>query len=144
MWANGWHVPVDHVSLVLATSRTFAFHIGSGTNLKPATCELLRKLAALPALVEAYGWPRRLAVPPMAQLGYYPGGSGAYYKPHLDRQPGEVNNRRELTFLVYVNCDWCVTAHYFAGHAQVFRPRMRVKNETGDVDSKLVGLCSCS
>mmetsp|Transcript_38129 Transcript_38129/g.86456 ORF Transcript_38129/g.86456 Transcript_38129/m.86456 type:complete len:117 (+) Transcript_38129:940-1290(+) len=42
----------------------------------------------------------------MVQLGYYPGGSGACYRPHLDRQPGEVNNRRELTFLVYVNTVW--------------------------------------
>ena len=79
---------------------------GSGVNIKLATAVLLRKLAGLPALVDKYGWPRPLAVPPMVQLGFYPGGSGAKYRPHLDRQPGEVNNRRELTFLIYCNVDW--------------------------------------
>ena len=42
----------------------------------------------------------------MVQLGYYPGGSGARYRPHLDRWASEVSNRRELTFLVYVNVGW--------------------------------------
>ncbi|KAL1528060.1 hypothetical protein AB1Y20_009426 [Prymnesium parvum] len=79
---------------------------GAGVNVGPATCELLRKIAALPAIVDSYGWPRPLKVPPMLQLGFFPGGSGAQYKIHLDRQPGEVNNRRELTFLVYCNVDW--------------------------------------
>ena len=70
------------------------------------TSELLRRLAALPGLVERYGWHRKLSVPPMVQLGFYPGGSGARYRPHLDRWANEVNNRRELTFLVYVNVGW--------------------------------------
>ena len=39
----------------------------------------------------------------MVQLGYYPAGSGAFYKPHLDRQPGEEGNHRELTFLLYLS-----------------------------------------
>lgn len=77
-----------------------------GGELGPHTSELLRKLAALPAIVERFGWPRRLACPPMVQLGFYPGGSGAKYRPHLDRWASEVNNRRELTFLVYVNVGW--------------------------------------
>ncbi len=74
--------------------------------LAPPTRELLARLAALPALVEAHGWPRRLAVPPVMQLGMYPGDSVAQYKPHLDRWPSENHNRRELTFLLYVNSAW--------------------------------------
>ena len=42
----------------------------------------------------------------MVQLGFYPGGTGACYRPHLDRWANEVDNRRELTFLLYVNVDW--------------------------------------
>ena len=78
------------------------------SGLSPHTCALLRQLGALPALVERYGWPRPLMLPAMVQLGYYPGGTGAKYKPHLDRWASEVNNRRELTILVYVNCGWDV------------------------------------
>lgn len=81
------------------------------------TCELIRRFSALPALVERYGWPRRLAAPSMMQLGYYPGGTGARYKPHLDRWPNEVNNRRELTFLVYVNVGW--DADLVGGHLRL-------------------------
>lgn len=79
--------------------------------LSPATCTLLRKLAALPALIERHGWRRTLAVPSMVQLGFYPGGSGARYRPHLDRWPSEVDNRRELTILVYVNVGWDAKRH---------------------------------
>ena len=50
--------------------------------------------------------PPPIVLPPMVQLGYYPGGSGARYRPHLDRWANETNNRRELTFLVYVNVGW--------------------------------------
>lgn len=70
------------------------------------TRTLLRRLSALPALVERHGWKRPLMLPSMVQLGYYPGGSGARYRPHLDRWADEVDNRRELTFLVYVNVGW--------------------------------------
>ena len=84
---------------------------GAAEGLGPSTCELLRKLAALPALIERYGWPRPLALPSMVQLGFYPGGSGAAYRPHLDRWASEVNNRRELTFLVYVNVGWDAQLH---------------------------------
>ena len=31
------------------------------------------------------------------QLGFYPGGSGARYSPHLDRNPGEAGLEREIT-----------------------------------------------
>lgn len=99
------------------------------SSMRPATQLLLRKLAALPALVDAHGWRRRLAVPPLVQLGLYPGGSGASYRPHLDRQPGEVNNRRELTFLVYVNTGWsaercggCLRLHNADGPHQDVAP----------------------
>ena len=76
-----------------------------------STSALVRKLGALPALIERYGWPRQLAVPAMVQLGFYPGGSGARYRPHLDRWPNEVSNRRELTILVYCNCGWDAARH---------------------------------
>ena len=78
----------------------------NAAHLNAHTVELLRKLTALPALVERYGWHRSIVLPPMIQLGYYPGGSGARYRPHLDRWANEENNRRELTFLVYVNVGW--------------------------------------
>ena len=84
---------------------------GAAEGLGPSTCELLRKLAALPALIERHGWPRPLALPSMVQLGFYPGGSGAAYRPHLDRWASEVNNRRELTFLVYCNVGWDAEKH---------------------------------
>ena len=35
---------------------------GAAEGLGPSTCELLRKLAALPALIERHGWPRPLAL----------------------------------------------------------------------------------
>ena len=76
------------------------------SGLNPHTCALLRQLGALPHLIERHGWPRPLMLPGMVQLGYYPGGSGARYRPHLDRWANEVNNRRELTILVYVNVGW--------------------------------------
>lgn len=79
---------------------------GDGLPLRPPTRELLRKLAALPALVAAHGWPRRLTVPSMAQLGFFPADGRTGYVPHLDRRPDEAHNRRELTFLVYVNAEW--------------------------------------
>ena len=84
---------------------------GAAEGLGPSTCELLRKLAALPALIERHGWPRPLALPSMVQLGFYPGGSGAAYRPHLDLWASEVNNRRELTFLVYCNVGWDAEKH---------------------------------
>lgn len=74
------------------------------------TCSLIRQFAALPAIVERHGWPRKLIAPAMLQLGYYPGGTGARYRPHLDRWANEVNNRRELTFLVYLNVGWDAAA----------------------------------
>ena len=79
---------------------------GDGLPLRPPTRELLRKLAALPALVAAHGWPRRLTVPSMAQLGFFPADGRSGYVPHLDRRPEEQHNRREITFLVYVNAGW--------------------------------------
>lgn len=79
---------------------------GGAEGLSAPTCQLLRSLSALPALVERYGWHRPLMLPTMLQLGYYPGGTGARYRPHLDRWANEVSNRRELTFLVYVNVGW--------------------------------------
>ena len=75
------------------------------TELGPASRLLLRKLAALPALVAPH-YPRQLAVPPLIQLGYFPPDDGAFYRPHLDRWPHETRNKRELTFLLYVNVDW--------------------------------------
>ena len=87
--------------------------VGGAHGLGAPTVALLRALAALPALVERHGWHRPLALPPMVQLGFYPGGSGARYRPHLDRWANEVDNRRELTFLVYVNAGW--DAHALGG-----------------------------
>ena len=81
------------------------------------TLALMRKFVALPAIVERFGWPRELLSPAMMQLGYYPGGSGARYRPHLDRWPNEVNNRRELTFLVYLNVGW--DANAVGGHLRL-------------------------
>lgn len=81
------------------------------------TRALIRKFAALPAIVERHGWPRKLVAPAMLQLGYYPGGSGARYRPHLDRWASEVSNRRELTFLVYINVGWDATA--VGGHLRL-------------------------
>jgi hypothetical protein len=76
------------------------------SGLSPHTCALLRQLGAIPHLIERHGWPRPLMLPAMVQLGYYPGGTGARYRPHLDRWASEVNNRREITILVYVNVGW--------------------------------------
>ena len=75
--------------------------------MRPPARALLRKLAALPALVSS-GWARPLSVPLVAQLGYYP--PGARYQPHLDRSPTEPLNRKELTFLLYANVDWDVSS----------------------------------
>jgi hypothetical protein len=41
--------------------------LGDGFNLAPSTQALLRKLAAVPALVEAHGWARPLRMPPLLQ-----------------------------------------------------------------------------
>jgi len=79
--------------------------------LGPSTLALLRKLGALPALVSRCGWGRPLVLPPAVQLGFYPGGSGARYSPHLDRNPGEVGLKREITFLLYLNVDWDTDRH---------------------------------
>ena len=59
--------------------------VNGEAGLTPHTCTLLRALAALPAIVERHGWHRPLALPAMVQLGFYPGGTGACYRPHLDR-----------------------------------------------------------
>ena len=90
---------------------------GRSQGLDPHTCTLLRKLAALPAIIDRHGWHRPLSVPAMVQLGYYPGGRGARYRPHLDRWANEVSNRRELTFIVYVNCGWDAERH--GGHLRL-------------------------
>lgn len=74
--------------------------------LGAATRTLLRRLAGLPALIERHGWPQRLLVPAMAYLGCYPGNSGARYRPHLDNDPSEEINRREITILLYTNIAW--------------------------------------
>lgn len=75
------------------------------TELQPASCLLLRKLAALPALIAPH-YPGRLAVPPLIQLGYFPPDNSAAYRPHLDHWPHEARNKRELTLLLYVNVGW--------------------------------------
>ena len=80
--------------------------MGQQHGLSAHTVALLRQFAALPALVERHGWPRPIVLPSMVQLGYYPGGTGARYRPHLDRWASEVSNRREITFLVYLNVGW--------------------------------------
>ena len=90
---------------------------GGAEGLSVHTQQLLRSFAALPALVERYGWHRPLMLPAMIQLGYYPGGGGARYRPHLDRWASEVSNRRELTFLVYVNVGW--DAQKVGGHLRL-------------------------
>ena len=69
------------------------------TELRPPARTLLRRLAALPALVSDL-YPKRLMVPPLIQLGYFPPDAGAAYRPHLDRWPYETQNKRELTFLL--------------------------------------------
>ena len=66
-------------------------------------------IAALPATIERHGWPRALAVPPVVQLAAYSG--TASYAPHLDRWQHEEHNRREITILCYVNCDWEPSEH---------------------------------
>ena len=48
------------------------------SDVSPALELLLRRIAALPALIDELAtWPRPLAVPPMAQLGWYPADSDA-------------------------------------------------------------------
>jgi hypothetical protein len=105
---------------------------GRAQGLSPHTCTLLRKLAALPALVERHGWPRALMLPGMVQLGFYPGGTGARYRPHLDRWANEVSNRRELTFLVYVNVGWDAEAS--GGCLRLHPSPDSVGDETIDVE----------
>ena len=77
---------------------------------------LLRRLAALPALCAA-AYPRALQVPPLVQLGYFPPDGKASYEPHLDRWPHEQRNKRELTFLLYVNVGW--DARQCGGHLKL-------------------------
>ena len=81
---------------------------GGGYGYTDETCDVLQLLAALPAEIERLGWPRGLVVPPHMQLASYAAESGARYAPHLDRWDHETHNRREITILCYVNCDWQV------------------------------------
>ena len=90
---------------------------GQRMGLAEPTRRLIQQLAALPAIVERVGWPRKLALPAMVQLGFYPGGSGARYRPHLDRWASEAHNRRELTLLVYLNVGW--DAGVMGGHLRL-------------------------
>lgn len=45
-------------------------------------------------------------MPPFFQLAMYSAASRAHYTVHLDRQPHEKHNRREITILCYLNADW--------------------------------------
>ena len=99
---------------------------GERIGLAEPTRQLIRGLAGLPAIIEQCGWPRKLALPAMVQLGYYPGGSGAKYEPHLDRWPSETHNRRELTVLVYANVGW---------DADLMGGQLRLHPNGGSVDS---------
>ena len=82
-----------------------------GLGLGPATRDVMRLMAALPLEIERHGWPRRLGVPPVLQLASYTAATGARYTPHLDRWPHEAHNQRELTILLYANCDWDARRH---------------------------------
>jgi hypothetical protein len=74
--------------------------------VSPDTKQLLLLLAALPAELERHGWPRPLSIPGFVQLACYSASNKAHYRPHLDRQPWEDHNPREITILLYVNPDW--------------------------------------
>jgi len=94
-----------------AACNTGALHsslplLGDGFAFGDGTRRLLRLLAAVPALVEAHGWPRRLQLPPLLQLAAYSSRNGARYSPHLDNPGWEAHNRRELTILLYLNVGW--------------------------------------
>ena len=82
---------------------------GAALDLARATNELLRLLAALPAEIEKHGWARPLSLPTFFQLAVYASETGARYTPHLDRQPHEAHNKREITILFYLNEHWDVT-----------------------------------
>lgn len=104
--------------------------LGDGYELKPGTRRLLRLLAAVPALIESHGWPRRLVLPPLLQLASYSAGSGARYTRHFDSNPWEQANRREITILLYVNHGWdaersggCLRLHPSDGGAELDGPR---------------------
>lgn len=45
-------------------------------------------------------------MPYSVQLGQYSAKSGAHYRPHLDKQPWERENLREITILLYTNVGW--------------------------------------
>ena len=78
---------------------------------RASTKRLLRLLSAVPAAIEAHGWPRTLSLPPLLQLGAYTAWSGARYTRHLDSNPWEQANRREITILLYVNQGWDAEAN---------------------------------
>lgn len=80
--------------------------LGEGFPLSPSTLQTLSLLAALPAEIERHGWPRRLSLPPLVQLGCYSAESGSRYSSHLDRNEWEQHNRREITILLYCNVGW--------------------------------------
>ena len=80
--------------------------LGEGAGLSAPTLRLLRRLAAMPAVIEAHGWPRALRLPPLLQLASYSAESAAAYSPHYDRNEWERHNRREITILLYLNVGW--------------------------------------
>ena len=84
--------------------------LGDGFGLSESTQRLLRMLAAVPAAIEAQGWPRSLRLPPLLQLAIYSGRNGAKYSPHFDSNPWETHNHRELTVLLYLNVGWDAAA----------------------------------
>lgn len=79
---------------------------GGGYALSPPTKRLLSLLAAVPAAIEALGWPRALRMPPLLQLASYSAHTRARYSPHFDNNPWERHNFREITILLYVNTGW--------------------------------------
>ena len=56
----------------------------------------------------------------------------AQYRPHLDRWASEVNNRRELTLLVYVNVGWDAAKN--GGHLRLHPDPNNPGENTVDID----------
>lgn len=73
---------------------------GEGFGLSAPTLHLLRMLNAVPAMIEEFGWPRRLCMPPLLQLASYTAEKRASYSPHFDSNPWERHNHRACPALL--------------------------------------------
>ncbi len=80
--------------------------LGGGFGLCGASARLLRLIAGLPAAIDERGWECELRLPPLLQLAAYSADRRSRYTRHLDANPWEVANRREITALFYLNDGW--------------------------------------